>query len=83
MKQLYAALFLVFAQAAHGAEIDPQPFRPVLRGLLLTGEPRGGPALWYPHSKIIGRYLLPYLGGDTALADAAEGKDARSVELRL
>jgi len=60
-----------------GADVDRQPFRPVLRGALLTGsEPeylrselgdregssvtaRG--ALWWPPSKIAGRYLAPYL----------------------
>lgn len=58
-----------------GAELDPQPFRPVLRGLLMTGRntrylesdagghPGARPALWSPQSKIFGRYLLPYLGG--------------------
>jgi sulfide:quinone oxidoreductase len=61
-----------------GAPVSPQPFRPVLRGLLLTGgEPRfmrtevsGGDdlppvtaahALWWPPSKIAGRWLAPYL----------------------
>jgi sulfide:quinone oxidoreductase len=65
--------------AASGAPLEPQPFRPVLRGLLLTGEtPRfmraevsGGrgedwevseSALWWPPSKIAGRYLSPYMG---------------------
>jgi sulfide:quinone oxidoreductase len=62
-----------------GAAVEPKPFRPVLRGLLLTGDtPRymraeigGGRgedwevsehALWWPPSKIAGRYLSPYLG---------------------
>jgi sulfide:quinone oxidoreductase len=62
-----------------GAELEPQPFRPVLRGMLLTGdtpqymraEISGGRgedwdvsehALWWPPSKIAGRYLSPYLG---------------------
>jgi sulfide:quinone oxidoreductase len=61
-----------------GAPITPRPFRPVLRGMLLTGgEPRylsanitRGPAiesetdvepLWWPPSKIPGRYLAHYL----------------------
>lgn len=63
--------------ARHGARIDPQPFRPVLRGLLFTGgEPRfmrsdvpgADPdvpdawyPLWWPPTKISGRYLAPYL----------------------
>jgi sulfide:quinone oxidoreductase len=61
-----------------GVPIAPEPFRPVLRGMLLTGaSPRymraeisGGRgerwdvadhALWWPPSKIVGRYLSPYL----------------------
>ncbi|MGI8562353.1 MAG: NAD(P)/FAD-dependent oxidoreductase [Candidatus Dormibacter sp.] len=61
--------------ASVGADIDPQPFRPVLRGVLLTGgaprylradisggavEPTiSGEALWWPPDKISGRYLAP------------------------
>lgn len=64
-----------------GADIDPQPFRPVLRGLLMTGvtahylegdgrsEGTAQPALWAPKSKVFGRYLLPYMGG----TDPSEG----------
>ncbi len=58
-----------------GALQDPNPFRPVLRGLLLTGaEPRylrasaetgtseiSYRALWWPPSKIAGRHISPYL----------------------
>jgi sulfide:quinone oxidoreductase len=63
--------------AAAGAPVEPEPFRPVLRGLLVTGDvPRflryeltspGRPGevdeleLWWPPSKIVGRYLGPYL----------------------
>jgi sulfide:quinone oxidoreductase len=62
--------------ARHGAPVTPEPFRPVLRGMLLTGgeprflgtEPEGGieghassGTLWRPTSKIAGRYLAPYL----------------------
>jgi sulfide:quinone oxidoreductase len=63
--------------ARHGARVDVAPFRPVLRGMLLTGgEPRfmrtGVPdadpdipgawyPLWWPPTKIAGRYLAPYL----------------------
>jgi sulfide:quinone oxidoreductase len=86
----------VIAQRA-GAAVDPRPFSPVIRGLLLTGGVpvylRAGPgalrhessvagerdgqahhpdrrrvesssstsALWWPPSKIAGRYLAPYL----------------------
>ena len=63
--------------ARYGARVDAAPFRPVLRGMLLTGaEPRfmrSGVAgadldipgawypLWWPPTKIAGRYLAPYL----------------------
>jgi sulfide:quinone oxidoreductase len=63
--------------AAAGVELEPRPFRPVLRGVLLTG---GGPwylrgelaegeqgsyattePLWWPPAKIMGRHLAPFL----------------------
>jgi sulfide:quinone oxidoreductase len=60
-----------------GADIVPQPFKPVLRGRLLTGHGErymhhvaGGGAgggevadhtLWWPPSKVAGRRLAPYL----------------------
>ena len=63
--------------ARHGADLDAQPFRPVLRGMLMTGgqrrwlrAPAGATpghsevalrALWWPPSKIATRYLAPYL----------------------
>jgi sulfide:quinone oxidoreductase len=65
--------------ARHGADLDPQPFRPVLRGVLMTGgqrrwlrAPAGATpghsqaalhALWWPPTKIATRYLAPYLMG--------------------
>ena len=70
--------------AAAGIEIEPRPFRPVLRGLLLTGdrphylhgELSGGAGtvstepLWWPPAKIVGRYLAPFLA---QLAGAGSG----------
>jgi sulfide:quinone oxidoreductase len=68
-----------------GAAIAPSPFRPTLRGMLLTGiaptylrakiagtdgdsfETALTP-LWWPPSKIAGRYLAPYLAGRDPLA---------------
>ena len=63
--------------ASYGADVDPQPFEPVLRGMLFTGgEPlymrSGVPGadpdvpgawypLWWPPTKVAGRYLAPYL----------------------
>jgi sulfide:quinone oxidoreductase len=64
-----------------GAEVEPQPFRPVLRGKLLTGdaslhlrhEAAGGGAsgvatedyLWWPPHKVAGRYLAAWLAQKT------------------
>jgi sulfide:quinone oxidoreductase len=63
--------------ARYGAHVDPAPYRPVLRGMLFTGEdplymrsdvPGADPAiasawypLWWPPTKIAGRHLAPYL----------------------
>jgi sulfide:quinone oxidoreductase len=63
--------------AEAGADVEPEPFRPVLRGMLLTGgddrylrhtiaggDGEGevsGHALWWPPTKIAGRYLSAYL----------------------
>jgi sulfide:quinone oxidoreductase len=60
-----------------GAAVRPRPFRPVLRGLLVTGrEPLylrhvldakaqdvivGPHPLWWPPAKIVGRRLAPFL----------------------
>jgi sulfide:quinone oxidoreductase len=59
-----------------GAISEPEPFRPVLQGMLLTGagplyiraEIGGGTGgvvssepLWTPAGKIVGRYLSPFL----------------------
>lgn len=68
--------------ALAGAQITPQPFRPVLRGVLLTGmSPRfmvGGvidsssqvdtEALFWPPAKVVGRYLAPFLAQHLGLA---------------
>jgi sulfide:quinone oxidoreductase len=65
--------------AAAGADVEPRPFRPVIRGKLIAGEeslsltaPLSGGAgegqasldyLWWPPHKVAGRYLAPYLAG--------------------
>lgn len=69
--------------AGTGADVRPRPYRPLLRGLLLTGgEPlhlRHDPAgasdahdelLWWPSGKIAGRHLSPYLAQHLELATA-------------
>ena len=67
-----------------GADVKRMPFRPVLRGLLLTGFvprylradiPKGTSVvdtepLWQPSAKIVGRYLAPYLADHLGLATA-------------
>jgi sulfide:quinone oxidoreductase len=73
-QQAHAAAEAIAAEA--GADVEPHPFRPVLRGLLLTGaaarylrndlgdaEPGGVSAesLWWPPAKIVGRHLGPFL----------------------
>jgi sulfide:quinone oxidoreductase len=65
-----------------GVPLTPAPFRPILRGMLLTGQgarylegggngqPVAGVAssrpLWWPPAKISGRYLAPYLSGQVS-----------------
>jgi sulfide:quinone oxidoreductase len=69
-----------------GADLQPRPFDPVLRGLLLTGltpryiraEPTAEQfafdtePLWWPPAKIVGRYLAPLLATELGL-DAPDG----------
>jgi sulfide:quinone oxidoreductase len=73
------AVAAVIAARAVGAAETLAPFTPVLRGLLLTGGEKqflqremtnaraegdtAAHALWWPPSKIAGRYLSPYLLG--------------------
>jgi sulfide:quinone oxidoreductase len=79
-QQADAAAESIAARA--GADVEPKPFKPVLRGVLLTGRGQAwmrGPddtgegaverhALFWPPTKIAGRYLSPYL----AARDEAE-----------
>ena len=68
-----------------GAPLTPRPFKPVLRGLLFTGDEDrflrtavgGGEgdgtttvnALWWPPTKVAGLYLAPYLHEHTGCAE--------------
>jgi sulfide:quinone oxidoreductase len=68
--------------ALAGAAVTPRPFRPVLRGLLLTGlSPRflaasllddsslvDSEPLWWPPAKIVGRHLAPFLAEHAELS---------------
>jgi sulfide:quinone oxidoreductase len=83
--------------AASGVGIEPRPFRPVLRGLLLTGdgpqylhgELTGGAGiasaepLWWPPAKIVGRYLAPFLAQMTGTAVAAEPEPGTAVPVEV
>jgi len=66
--------------AAAGVPVRPRPYRPVLRGLLLTGgealylrnDPQrgseaSGEPLWWPPVKVMGRHLAPYLAAHLEL----------------
>jgi sulfide:quinone oxidoreductase len=64
-----------------GADVEPEEFRPILRGLILTGRTplyaraelaaagspflSGSEPLWWPPGKIVGRYLAPFLAERT------------------
>jgi sulfide:quinone oxidoreductase len=79
-----------------GADVDPEPFRPVLRGLILTGDRPvfaraeldhpGAPALigseplWWPPGKIVGRYLAPFLAAHAGAIVARPTRSAVPVE---
>ena len=87
--------------ALAGADVTPQPFRPVLRGVLLTGRGRQwirrevGPsdeegraerrALWWPPTKIAGRYLAPYLASldDGQVGEGGDRPPGQLVEFPL
>jgi len=81
-----------------GADAEPMPFRPVLRGLLLTGLTprylRGDSAsgsslvdtepLWWPPAKIVGRYLAPFLATQLgAGATLSEAARSSAVEIEV
>jgi sulfide:quinone oxidoreductase len=84
-QQADAAASSIAADA--GAAVKPDAFRPVLRGLLLTGfAPRFLRAdatgarsvvdtepLWWPPAKIVGRYLTPFLAAKLGLAESVVG----------
>jgi sulfide:quinone oxidoreductase len=96
-QQADAAAEAIAARA--GADIEPQPFRPVLRGVLLTGRRQRwmrGPddtgegaaarhALFWPPTKIAGRYLSPYLlnRDEVDLHEAAASAPHRAVDVPL
>jgi sulfide:quinone oxidoreductase len=81
-----------------GADARPMPYRPVLRGLLLTGfvprylraDVRAGTsvvdteALWWPPAKIVGRYLAPFLAEHLGLdASMPEAPESGAVRVEV
>jgi sulfide:quinone oxidoreductase len=84
-QQADAAASSIAADA--GGAVKPEPFRPVLRGLLLTGlvprflraEATGAYSvvdtepLWWPPAKIVGRYLTPFLAAKLELGETVVG----------
>lgn len=83
--------------ARAGAPVTPQPFRPVLRGHLLTGadspylrrdtgDRRGetaDAALWWPPTKVAGRYLGPWLVEREPRAHGAPAQRTIDIEVPL
>ena len=84
--------------AGAGASVTPTPFRPVIRGVLLTGgvdrylraEATGrgstidAAPLWWPPAKIVGRYLSPFLAKHAGIREEARpGSDDVPVEVEL
>lgn len=85
--------------ASVGADVDPEPFRPVIRGKLLTGddslhmqhEAAGGggegaaspDSLWWPPQKVAGRYLSAWLGHTTMHPDSEPPSHSIDVEVAL
>jgi sulfide:quinone oxidoreductase len=89
------------ADIAHrlGAAIPVEPFHPVLRGKLLTGDESlhlranvaggGGEGeaaldcLWWPPQKISGRYLAPWLAGGEVHPDPEPPRHSVEVDVAL
>lgn len=94
-QQGVAAAQAVAARA--GVDLKPEPFRPVLRGVLLTGRGQAWlrrsdelvegeaerRALFWPPTKIAGRYLSPYLARLAGAADTAEAPEGQLVDFDL
>jgi sulfide:quinone oxidoreductase len=86
------------AHLAGGVD-EPRPFRPVLRGHLLTGGPErwlryagaGGAgdgqtashALWWPPGKVSGRYLAPWLAARDDEATTGELPEHQGVPVQM
>lgn len=96
-EQADAAAADIAAEA--GAPVERTPFRPVLRGRLLTGhgsrwiryDAAGGGgegqvathALWWPPGKVAGRWLAPWLAGRDDEAVAGELPDVHGLPVQI
>jgi sulfide:quinone oxidoreductase len=94
-QQADAAATSIAARVA--AEVEPMPFKPVLRGLLLTGmvprflRARVGTAdsvadteaLWWPPAKIVGRYLAPFLAERLGLPETPPRAGAEKIPVEV
>jgi sulfide:quinone oxidoreductase len=84
--------------ASVGADVDPRPFRPVLRGLVMAGGRRrylrargdgcdvSTQPLWWPPNRLCGRYLAPYLSsrvGGSAVMFHADATPGRRTLVEL
>ena len=85
--------------ASVGAEVEPRPFHPVLRGQLVTAgeslhlrhELEGGHGegeasldyLWWPPHKVSGRYLAAWLEGEDRRSDPEPPSTPLEVEVSL
>jgi sulfide:quinone oxidoreductase len=80
-----------------GSDLGPSPFKPVLRGLLLTGMTarflRAEPgrqasaidteALWWPPAKIVGRHLSPFLAAKLGLSETLSPEAGKGVPVDI
>lgn len=80
-----------------GSSVEPAPFRPVLRGLLLTGMSarflRAEPGttqssidtepLWWPPAKIVGHYLAPFLASKLGLSEGVHPADGDRIPVEV
>ena len=81
--------------AAAGAPVEPRPFKPVLRGLLLTGMSprylRAEPGsvrsvadtepLWWPPAKIVGRHLAPFLASQLHVSESPPPTSGQTIAI--
>jgi sulfide:quinone oxidoreductase len=68
--------------ASLGAELEPTPFRPVLRGTLAT---KAGPlsSLWWPSSGFAGSHLTPHLAAKSRAAVRVALPEAEGIPVEV